>query len=141
IVYGRLRAEMFLLAGGLASYGLLLIGYDARLKLRPAAAGRRGMLGHLLGDLHVMPTAMRQLAWVQLFSWFALFSMWIYATATVARVQYGVSDPHSALYNEAANWVGVLFAAYNGFAALAALLIPLMVRMLGIRLSHLVNLW
>src|SRR5690625_1429594 len=141
VVYARLRAEMFLLAGGLVFYGLLLVGYNARLKWRPAAGGRRGMLGHVLGDLRVMPAAMRQLAWVQLFSWFALFSLWIYATASVARVQYGVSDPHSALYNEAANWVGVLFAAYNGFAALAALLIPWMVRRLGIRLSHLVNLW
>ncbi len=45
-----------------------------------------------------------------------------------------------AAYNEGANWVGVLFAAYNGFAALAALLIPLMARRLGLRVRHLVNL-
>ena len=44
-------------------------------------------------------------------------------------------------YNEGANWVGVLFGAYNGFAALAAVLIPPMVRMIGLRWSHLVNLW
>jgi maltose/moltooligosaccharide transporter len=136
-----LRQEMYLLAGGLAVYGLLLIGYEAALKLRPALAHERGMLGHVLGDLHVMPAAMRQLAWVQLFSWFALFSMWIYTTATVAQVQYGATDPQSALYNEAANWVGVLFAVYNGCAAVAALAIPLMVRRWGLRASHLVNLW
>jgi maltose/moltooligosaccharide transporter len=35
----------------------------------------------------------------------------------------------------------VLFAAYNGFAALAALVIPLMVRRWGLRISHLLNLW
>jgi maltose/moltooligosaccharide transporter len=99
------------------------------------------MLGDVLGDLHAMPVAMRQLAWVQLFSWFALFAMWIYTTSAVAQVQYGATDPHSALYNEAANWVGVLFAAYNGFAALAALVIPLMVRRWGLRISHLLNLW
>jgi maltose/moltooligosaccharide transporter len=34
-------------------------------------------------------------------------------------------------YNDGANWVGVLFAAYNGFAALAAIAIPHMVRALG----------
>jgi maltose/moltooligosaccharide transporter len=132
---------VYLLAGGLVMYGLLLIGYDLALKLRPALSERRGLLGHVLGDLHVMPVAMRQLAWVQLFSWFALFAMWIYTTATVAQVQYGATDAHSALYNEAANWVGVLFAVYNGCAALAALLIPLMVRRWGLRASHLVNLW
>ena len=59
----------------------------------------------------------------------------------MTQVQFGTSDPHSALYNEGANWVGVLFAAYNGFAALAALIIPLMVRRWGLRASHLINLW
>ncbi|KZV15310.1 hypothetical protein F511_09398 [Dorcoceras hygrometricum] len=141
IAYFRLRQEVYLLAGGLVAYGLLLIGYELALKLRPALQRQRGLLGHVLGDLHVMPTAMRQLAWVQLFSWFALFAMWIYTTATVAEVQYGTADAHSALYNEAANWVGVLFGTYNGCAALAALVIPLMVRRWGLRASHLVNLW
>jgi maltose/moltooligosaccharide transporter len=137
----RLQQEMYLLAAALAAYGLLLIGYNAMLRLRPALAGHRGMLADVLGDLHAMPVAMRQLAWVQLFSWFALFAMWLYTTSAVAQVQYGTTDPHSAIYNEAANWVGVLFAAYNGFAALAALVIPLMVRRWGLRTSHLLNLW
>ncbi|MGO4775493.1 MFS transporter, partial [Lysobacter sp. 2RAB21] len=35
---------------------------------------------------------------------------------------------------------GVLFAAYNGFAVPAAMLIPWMTRRLGLRLSHLINL-
>jgi len=137
----RLRQETYLLAAGLAVYGLLLIGYQAALMLRPVLAHRRGVLGHVLGDLHAAPPAMRQLAWVQLFSWFALFAMWIYTTAAVAQVQYGATDAHSAIYNEAANWVGVLFAVYNAWAAAAALLIPLMVRRWGLRASHLVNLW
>ncbi|MBD8871490.1 MFS transporter [Rhodanobacter sp. DHB23] len=137
----QLRDEVYLLAAGLAVYGLLLIGYEAAMKMRPALAEKRGLLGHVLGDLHAMPAAMRQLAWVQLFSWFALFAMWIYATATVAQVQYGATDAHSALYNEAANWVGVLSAAYNVCAAVAAMLIPRMVRRWGLRASHLVNLW
>ena len=51
------------------------------------------------------------------------------------------SDPASAAYNDGANWVGVLFGAYNGFAALAAIVIPFMVRTLGLRVSHLVNVW
>jgi maltose/moltooligosaccharide transporter len=78
---------------------------------------------------------------VQFFSWFALFAMWIYTTAAVTEVHFGSTDPHSAAYNDGANWVGVLFAAYNGFAALAALVIPLMVRRWGLCISHLLNLW
>jgi maltose/moltooligosaccharide transporter len=36
--------------------------------------------------------------------------------------------------------VGVLFASYNGFAALAAFIIPVLARRLGCRWTHLVNL-
>jgi len=79
------------------------------------------------------------LAVVQFFSWFGLFSMWLFTTAAVTGVHFGSSDTTSAAYNEGANWVGVLFAAYNGFAALAAIVIPWMVRHWGLRASHLVN--
>jgi maltose/moltooligosaccharide transporter len=66
--------------------------------------------------------------------------MWIYTTAGVTQTIYATADTGSSAYNEGANWVGVLFAAYNGFAALAAVVIPLMVRRWGLRISHVVNL-
>jgi maltose/moltooligosaccharide transporter len=67
--------------------------------------------------------------------------MWIYTTAAVSQVHFGATDPQSEAFNRGANWVGVLFAAYSGFAALAAVAIPLMVRRLGLRVTHLINLW
>jgi maltose/moltooligosaccharide transporter len=130
--YG-LEKELYLLAGGLTIYGLS--------QLWLSMGARRGVITQVMTDLHTMPSAMRRLAWVQFFSWFALFAMWIYTTAGVAQMHFGSTDPQSAAYNNGANWVGVLFAAYNGFAALAALVIPLMVRRVGLRVSHLINLW
>jgi maltose/moltooligosaccharide transporter len=126
-----LDKQLYILAGGIAAYGvaLLLSGM-----LRP-----QGMFATIMRDVHQMPATMRRLAIVQFFSWFALFAMWIYTTAAVTSVHFGSSDPSSAAYNEGANWVGVLFAAYNGFAALAALVIPWMVRRWGLRVSHLIN--
>ena len=124
---------LYVLAGLCAGYGLLLA-------LARALPGTH-MLAAIVGDLRAMPVTMRRLAWVQFFSWFALFAMWIFTTAAVAGTHFGSTDPQSAAYNEGANWVGVLFGAYNGFAALAALLIPPMVRAFGLRWSHLVNLW
>jgi maltose/moltooligosaccharide transporter len=100
-----------------------------------------GMLGCIGRVLLAMPLAMKRLAAVQFFSWLALFAMWIYTTAAVAQVHFGATDPRSEGFNRAANWVGVLFGAYNGFASVAAIFIPLMVRRLGLRMSHLVNLW
>lgn len=102
---------------------------------------RAGMFATIAGDLARMPLAMWRLAPVQFFSWLALFSMWIYTTPAVAQVHFGATDPQSDAYNHGANWVGVLFGAYNGFAALAATIIPSMVRRLGLRLTHLVNVW
>ena len=123
---------LYVLAGMLAAYGLLL------LLSRVLPPG--GMLPTIVSDMRAMPSTMRRLAVVQFFSWFALFAMWIYSTAAVADVHFGSTDPTSAAYNEGANWVGVLFATYNGFAALAAVAIPWMVRGWGPRVSHLANL-
>lgn len=116
----------------------MLIAYGALLQLARFLAPQR-MLASIVHDLQNMPGTMRRLAVVQFFSWFALFAMWIYTTSAVTAVHFGSSDTSSAAYNEGANWVGVLFAAYNGFAALAAICIPWMVRRLGLRASHLVN--
>jgi maltose/moltooligosaccharide transporter len=129
----HLERELYLLAGGMVAFGLSQ-GWLS-------VARGNGMFTQVMTDVHAMPPAMRRLALVQLFSWFAMFAMWIYTTAGVAQVHYGSSDPQSEAYNNGANWVGVLFAAYNGFAAVAALVIPLMVRRWGLRISHLFNLW
>lgn len=133
IAWQRGDRMLYVLAGLCFAYGALL--GVARLLPGPH------MLATIVGDLRAMPRTMRRLAWVQFFSWFALFAMWIYTTAAVAGTHYGSTDPASVAYNDGANWVGVLFGAYNGFAALAALLIPGMVRRIGLRWSHLVNLW
>ncbi|MBX3697920.1 MAG: MFS transporter [Dokdonella sp.] len=133
IVLGGLAHELFILAGGLLGYGIAL--------LFVSQTRSNGAFVQIMTDMRAMPGPMRRLALVQFFSWFALFAMWIYTTAAVTSVHFGSSDPTSAAYNEGANWVGVLFAAYNGFAALAALVIPLMVARIGLRASHMLNLW
>ncbi len=131
IYFFGLDRQLYLLAGGVAGYGVALIA--------AGFARPQGMLATVVRDLRAMPETMRRLAVVQFFSWFALFAMWIYTTAAVTQTHYGSADPQSAAYNEGANWVGVLFAAYNGFAALAAVVIPWMVKRWGLRVSHLVN--
>lgn len=91
-------------------------------------------------DLLNMPTTMKQLAWVQFFSWFALFSMWIYTTQAVTGHVYGTHDTTSKLYNEGADWVGILFTVYNGVAALVAFLLPVFAKLTNRKITHLVAL-
>lgn len=91
-------------------------------------------------SLKEMPRTMAQLAVVQFFSWFALFAMWIYTTSAVTSHVYGTSDPTSARFNEGADWVGILFAAYNGFAAVAAFLLPPIAKRTSRKTVHLISL-
>jgi maltose/moltooligosaccharide transporter len=128
-----LDPQLLLLSGGVLLWGIALLANDAE---RPT-----GLFATVMHDLAAMPQTMRSLAPVQFFSWLALFSMWIYTTPAVAEVYFHATDPHSALYNRGADWVGVLFAAYNGFAAVAAAVIPLLARRVGLRVCHLINLW
>ena len=92
----------------------------------------------ILNDFMDMPTTMKQLAWAQFFSWFALFAMWIYTTAAVTSHIYGTTDTTSPLYNDGANWVGVGFATYNGVAALVAFAIPPLARWSSPKVAHII---
>ena len=65
----------------------------------------------------------------------------LYTTPAVTQVHFGATDASSDAYIEGANWVGVLFGAYNGFAALAAIVIPIVAARLGLRMAHLGNLF
>ncbi|WMN06970.1 MFS transporter [Marivirga arenosa] len=87
-----------------------------------------------------MPKTMMQLAFVQFFSWFALFAMWIYTTPAVTEHVYGTTDTESALYNEGANWVGIMFGVYNGIAALAAFGLPILAKYFGRKGTHMIAL-
>jgi maltose/moltooligosaccharide transporter len=130
--FSQVDKQLYLLAGMILAYGMI--------QLAVSTLDSTNLFSEIVTDLHTMPSTMRQLAVVQFFSWFALFAMWIYTTGAVTEVHFGTKDTASAVYNDGANWVGVLFAAYNGFAALAAMLIAPMTRRLGLRISHLINL-
>lgn len=99
-----------------------------------------GGLVTILNDLYKMPKTMKQLAVVQFFSWFALFAMWIYTTPAVTHHIYGATDPSSELYNQGADWVGVLMAVYNGFAAVMAFVIMWVAKLTNRKTVHMISL-
>ncbi len=99
-----------------------------------------GGLVSILNDLYKMPKTMKQLAVVQFFSWFALFAMWIYTTPAVTHHIYGATDPSSELYNQGADWVGVLMSVYNGFAAVMAFVIMWVAKLTNRKTVHMISL-
>ena len=136
IYYFSLEKELYILSVGVGAFGVIQIISG----LFVSAGNSKSGLVVVLSDLYSMPKTMGQLAIVQFFSWFALFSMWIYTTSAVTSHIYGTKDPTSELYNQGANWVGILFAVYNGFAALVAFLLPVLARLTNRRITHSVSL-
>ena len=92
----------------------------------------------IISGIGSMPKTMLQLAVVQFFTWLAFFSMWIYTTAGVAQNAYGTTDTTSKSYQDAGDWVGVMFMVYNGVSALAAFLLPIVAAKTSRRLTHMI---
>lgn len=124
--------EIHFIAALAAAFGLAQIAVTW---LRGRGAASLGML-EIVEDILLMPLTLKRLALVQFFTWFGLFAMWIYTVPAVAARHYGTMDAASAAYNEGADWVGVLFAGYNGVAALAALALPALAARTGRRACH-----
>lgn len=131
--YAEFSLAPYVLVAASFAYGLFLL----------AASGMRteNAFTAILRELESMSASMRWLALVQFFSWFALFAIFVFTTPAVAKIHFGSTVSGSAAYEAGANWVGVLFATYNGLGALAAAIIPWVVRRFGIRQAHRINLW
>jgi maltose/moltooligosaccharide transporter len=136
IYFYSLEKELYILSVGIGAFGIIQLISGLFVSGGKTTNG----LVVVLSDLYNMPKTMGQLAIVQFFSWFALFSMWIYTTSAVTSHIYGTKDPTSELYNQGANWVGILFAVYNGFAALVAFLLPVLAKLTNRRVTHSVSL-
>jgi maltose/moltooligosaccharide transporter len=93
-------------------------------------------------DFKKMPTTMRQLSWVQFFSWFGLFGMWVFATPAIAQHIYGLphTDSSSSSYQDAGDWVGILFGIYNLVSAFYAFALPYIAKKIGRKRTHSISL-
>ncbi|KAF0195276.1 MAG: major facilitator superfamily transporter [Bacteroidetes bacterium] len=83
-----------------------------------------------------IPSIMVKLLLVQFFSWFALFSMWVYTTPAIALKYYGTADANSTAFQDAGDWVGILFGIYNGVSAIIALSLPIIAKRLSRKVTH-----
>lgn len=85
-----------------------------------------------------MPTTMLQLAVVQFFTWLAFFAMWIYTTSGIAQNAFGTTDTTSKTFQDAGDWVGVMFMVYNGVSAITAFLLPMLAKRIGRKYTHMI---
>ncbi len=79
-------------------------------------------------SLFHLPKTMKQLAVVQFFTWVGFYCMWLYTTAAVAENVYHTTDATSKAFNDAGDWVGVMFTVYNVVSAIVGFLLPAIAR-------------
>jgi maltose/moltooligosaccharide transporter len=109
---------------------------------KPEPATHKSGISEIIRDFGNMPKTMKQLGLVQFFSWFALFSMWVFTTDAVATHVYGLSGDYSKSiqYNEAGNKVSTAFGVYNFVAMFYALLLPVIAGFIGRKATHAISL-
>lgn len=90
----------------------------------------------IITDFKNMPNIMKQLSGVQFFSWFGLFSMWVFTTPAIAEHIFHTNDVHSKLYNDAGDWVGIIFGVYNLTSAIAAFFLPVISKKIGSKQTY-----
>jgi maltose/moltooligosaccharide transporter len=132
-----IEKEPFVLAYGLAGLGIVMMISGIFQRQGKTSMG----MVVIVNDIMSMPKTMLQLALVQFFSWFALFAMWIYTVPAITQYIYGTTDPTSQAYNDGADWVTILFAVYNGVAALVAWLLSPMAKVTNRKFTHLICLF
>jgi maltose/moltooligosaccharide transporter len=118
--------------------------HTAKTSPEPVHVAEKSKLTDIFTDFAKMPTTMRQLSWVQFFSWFGLFGMWVFTTPAIAHHIYGLplSDTGSQAYQDAGDWVGVLFGVYNLVSAIVALFfLPWVAKKIGRKLTHALSLF
>ena len=95
-----------------------------------------------LSLLKYIPVTMWRLAIVQFFSWFSLFLMWVYTTSGVAQnVWHTLPDDSKSLdFNNAGNWVGIIFACYSVVAALFSLVMGNIATRFGRKPTYMISL-
>jgi maltose/moltooligosaccharide transporter len=106
---------------------------------RRMKAEHRGVMPavrEILECVRAMPGTMRELAWVQVFTWLGLFCMWLYFPVAVARNVFGANGESSPGYAEGVEWAGVCFAVYSAVCFVVSFFLPRVSDAIGRRTMH-----
>lgn len=87
--------------------------------------------------LKKVPSVFWTVGLVQFFCWAAFLYMWTYTNGAIANSVWGTTEASSARFQEAGNWVGVLFAIQAIGGVLWALVIP---KFKNIKMAYIVSL-
>ncbi len=105
-------------------------------KKHTASKGLSENVREIFQSIAEVPQTMRQLAFVQFFTWLGLFCMWLYFAPAVARNVFGAPDEKSPLYSQGAEWAGLCFSMYSAVCFAFSWALPAIAARLGRRGTH-----
>jgi maltose/moltooligosaccharide transporter len=71
------------------------------------------LLKEIVSAIGEMPATMRQLAFVQLFTWLGLFCMWLFFGLMTSYHVFGATSPEDPRFPLGGEWGGICFAVYS----------------------------
>ncbi len=100
--------------------------------------GVGGTLREILNALQDMPPTMRQLAWVQCFSWLGMYCVFLYFPPAIARNIFGAVFESSQIYAEGIEWAGLCIAMYNAVCFGFSFILPKLSRATSRKTAHMI---
>ncbi len=83
-----------------------------------------------------MPPLMRQLAWVQCFSWLGMFCVFLYFPPAIAHNIFGATEQSTPLYAAGIEWAGLCMALYNLVCCGFSFTLPALTRRFSAPMAH-----
>jgi len=139
-------ARIAFMVGAALSFGTILwsirrvpelplsLSERARIAAEPKGAG--AVLREIGAAIRDMPVAMRKLAVMSLFQWYAMAAYWAYVIYSIGRSVYATRVPTSSGFHSAVLTNGEMAAWYNGVAFLAAFAMVPLARRIGAASLH-----
>jgi len=109
---------------------------EAFAKMKQQKSGLFDNAREIFRSIGNMPATMKQLAWVQLFTWLGLFCMWLYFPVAVAHNVFGAVDETSPVYTRGVEWAGICFGLYSAVCFVFSFVLPALAGALGRKLTH-----
>ncbi len=109
---------------------------EAFRRMQKEKGGFGAQVHDIIATIRAMPPTMRQLAWVQVPTWFGLFCMWLYFGVAIAYRVFGATNERDPRYTEGIAWGGICFAMYSVVCFAFSFALPAIARRLGRKLTH-----
>jgi maltose/moltooligosaccharide transporter len=111
-----------------------------RAQHRGVAGIIKSLIAEIVSAIRDMPATMKQLAFVQLFTWLGLFCMWLFFGLTTSYHVFGATSPQDPRFALGGEWGGICFAVYSIVTFLVAFVLAKLANVTSRKTVHAVSL-